>query len=273
MKMFWIYIRALGLVLGRRWKKAMENKKNVMIVWGILAAFLLCFGVGSLVHTLKAMHAVHVNAQISVAEVMPEEQSSSEKGEHQMMQEQQMKEAEGTDETPVQVQSLVEESVPLTMEPIDEATFQQEDWLPITTAGCSVSSVLRSESGKSYEAVNLLDGDVTTNWQEGEDGDGIGTTLEFTFAEKSEIIGFLIVNGNGISKEKYEADSRMKEMTLSLNDQEVSYALEDVFGEQYVIFDEAVSCEQISIRIDSVYEGTKYDDTCISDIFFYTVNP
>ena len=43
------------------------------------------------------------------------------------------------------------------------------------------------------------------------------------------------------------------------------------FGEQVILFDEPVPMESVVIRIDSVYNGSVYQDTVLSELAFLTV--
>ena len=45
--------------------------------------------------------------------------------------------------------------------------------------------------------------------------------------------------------------------------------LDDTQGVQDITFDEALVTDVVTITIKDVYPGSKYEDTCISEIDFY----
>lgn len=279
MKMIWIYIRALGLVFSRRFKRGMENKKNVMIMLGTVATLLVCLGGGYLVHTLSAMNALRTSKQEAAMLGHNEEDYNLQEADATEMIEAMQIEQNNSDEIAISeeamvadIQNLAEEQVPLTMEPGTEEFAQRDKWIKIEPSKSNASSVLQSKSGKSYDASNLLDDNRETTWQEGEEGDGIGVSLAFQFDKDTNICGFSFVNGNATSVEKYQDNNRIKDITVMIDQQEVIYTLIDQAEVQYIAFDEMVPCTDLTIRIDSVYEGSKYDDTTASDICFYTIN-
>ena len=61
-------------------------------------------------------------------------------------------------------------------------------------------------------------------------------------------------------------------MSISCKGQTYSkaYTLNDVMGEQVILFDRVVPMESVVIRIDSVYNGTVYQDTVLSGLAFLT---
>ena len=60
-----------------------------------------------------------------------------------------------------------------------------------------------------------------------------------------------------------------KKITLTFSDgTELIYELEDVNDAQMISFADGIAAESITITIDSVYEGTAYEDTVITEICF-----
>lgn len=269
MKTIWIYVKAFGIVLSRRFKRAMEKKQNVMIVLGVVSILLLCVGGTCFLRTLTEMNALGASASNRVASQSETETQSSDINKT----EQELQTVENRTTQPQQIvmeeiQNLAEEKVPLAVRPGNEVE-ELKKWNLLQPLESEATSVLQSKSGKSYDAINLLDGDETTTWQEGEKGDGIGATLTFRFPEKSKLCGISVVNGNGTNEEKYQSNNRVKEIMVIVGNQKVSYTLEDHMGIQYIAIQEEIPCEEISIQINSVYQGTKYDDTSLSELNFF----
>lgn len=145
----------------------------------------------------------------------------------------------------------------------------------VKPASCNASSMLVGTTGKSYGTEYLFDGDLETSWQEGEEGDGIGVTLTSAFAARTEVKGIAFWNGNEISQDRFAANNRLKDITVSISckgqSYTTAYTLQDVMGEQVILFDEPVPMESVVIRIDSVYNGSVYQDTVLSELAFLTV--
>ena len=152
----------------------------------------------------------------------------------------------------------------------DEAEFSA--YQGVKPASCNASSVLVGTTGKSYGTEYLFDADLATSWQEGEDGDGIDVSITSVFASKAQIKGIAFWNGSEISQEKFEANNRLKDITVSVScggqTYSASYTLQDAMGEQVILFDQPVPMESVLIRIDSVYNGSVYQDTVLSELSF-----
>ena len=152
----------------------------------------------------------------------------------------------------------------------DEAEFST--YQGVKPASCNASSVLVGTTGKSYGTEYLFDADLATSWQEGEDGDGVGVSITSIFASKTQVRGIAFWNGNEISQEKFEANNRLKDITVSVGcggqTWSASYTLQDAMGEQVILFDQPVPMESVVIRIDSVYNGSVYQDTVLSELSF-----
>ena len=136
------------------------------------------------------------------------------------------------------------------------------------------SSSLTSSSGTYYGPENLIDGDVTTSWQEGVEGYGEGDAIRFSFAGAKPVKTISINAGSWISSERYYANGRPKELAIVFSKDGTDVrsdivTLEDKMEQQFVVLDEAVECDSIYIRIDSVYIGEQYEDTVIAEMGIY----
>ena len=174
-------------------------------------------------------------------------------------------------------------------EAVNGSMYGYEEWL---TDGCSTwcgcydfysvaesNSVLASQGNTNYASSNVTDGSRNTVWAEGVAGDGIGEYIEirqlyeglgkdiFTFTE------LCIVNGYAENEKKWQENNRVK--TLSLFYENVYMGdihLEDTINPQYIDISplqmqvENGAEAQFRFQIKEVYEGTKYDDTCITGI-------
>lgn len=197
--------------------------------------------------------------------------NESEEQEEEVAEEEVEEEEEEEEEESVlsRLQGLDEYTLVTQEEEVDAIHETYSEIEPDTKAA---SSVLTGATGTVFDAENMFDGDLSTSWQEGEEDDGVGVTLTFTFDEGTELIGIAFWIGNEAAEENYEANNRPEEITVSVSSNSQvysrSYTLEDWMGEQVVLWDKAIPVESLIIRIDSVYEGTYYDDTVISELSF-----
>jgi hypothetical protein len=133
----------------------------------------------------------------------------------------------------------------------------------ITTA----SSVLNNTN--AYSHLNCIDGNFHTAWVEGSPSNGTGEWIKLDFSSEKPlsyiglIPGYLKFSSSG--ENLYFSNNQIKKATLEFSDgtsKTVSFAKREAI--QYVRIDKKTS--HVKIIIDSVYEGTKYKDACISEI-------
>ncbi len=121
----------------------------------------------------------------------------------------------------------------------------------------------------THTAANLVDGKRETNWTEGVNGHGVGEYVEFTFQQEQTITGFRICSGNHSSDSYYVKNSRPERIKLTFEDgRSEDFALLDVKEELTFQLSEAVTTKTVRLTIQSVYEGSSWDDTVISEIVF-----
>ncbi len=172
------------------------------------------------------------------------------------------------------------------------------DWFMAQTDSAPVKSVIATselveaqfEGRYLYPPINILDGDFDSTWCEADkNGSGIGESITVEFAEPVSFDEIQIVNGFA-SKDYYEKNNRIKSITLTqtaskteLKDwdseksqfnvetknhfQQKVYYLEDGIPDwQPIKFELPQTAQTITIKIDDIYKGEKYDDTCLDDI-------
>lgn len=171
----------------------------------------------------------------------------------------------------------------------DGEVYGFDDWL---TDGCSAwcgcedyvceawaSSELPNQGNVGYSASNLVEENRNSVWAEGAEGSGIGESIfikqmyagtgdiEFT------ISNICIVNGYAKDETKWQENGRVKSLKLYYEDEYMGLiTLEDTMNPQYI----DVTPVQMKVgngfdsnfrfEIAEVYEGTKYEDTCITGI-------
>lgn len=129
-------------------------------------------------------------------------------------------------------------------------------------------TLMASSQKDNYPSINALDDNLQTAWAEGVKGDGIDEWLEFEATNNYDVSGIKIINGYAKSDELYYANNRIKKIKIELPDNTViERELEDGIPDyQTIDFEKVVNVKNIKITILEVYPGSKYSDTCISEI-------
>lgn len=143
----------------------------------------------------------------------------------------------------------------------------QFDMSNITYASATSSL---SEYNMTHSPERIFDGDISTAWVEGVNGQGIGEAITLYF-DSEYILNKVVINaGYQKNSEIYGKNSRPKELKISFSDGSSQvYTLQDINTKQEIILEKAVITKYISFTIQSVYQGNKYEDTVISEIHLY----
>ena len=129
------------------------------------------------------------------------------------------------------------------------------------------SAEATSELGKHYIAEYAIDGSMNTAWQEAAKGYGIGEGLTLSFKKEQEVAMLALHLGY---KPYYETNGRPREIEFTFSDgSSCVVEFKDKNTDQYVVFDRPVWTDTIELRIVSIYDGTQYEDTCITEITAY----
>lgn len=139
----------------------------------------------------------------------------------------------------------------------------------LTGGTLSVSSQLTGKSGTVYGAAFLNDGDTSTPWEEGVEGDGIGEQITYEPESGTKLQVIRIYPGNGRSDKAFQENNRPKAITLEIDGKKQTLNFDDA-GHFYTFSSKKpVTAKQVKLIIDSVYPGSKWQDTCISEVEFY----
>lgn len=139
---------------------------------------------------------------------------------------------------------------------IDASSFLWNDW---------------NKFVENYHPNYVADDDPATAWVEGAKGSGAGEWLriQLTPLDRTTRIRLRIRNGYQKSKELFAANARARQVTLRLQPSKVAakITLADKDGWQDAVIDQPSGpVRAVELVVDSVYEGKKYEDLCISDI-------
>ena len=137
------------------------------------------------------------------------------------------------------------------------------------------SSSLKSQSGNSYNAESANDLSYKTAWVEGKEDAGIGEHLEYHFEPKSpRITAIIIANGYMKSDIAWRNNNRVKSLKFYVNGEYFGILnLTDTKSDQRFELgtfghNEDGSDLKLKFEINEVYQGDKYNDTAISEIYF-----
>jgi hypothetical protein len=152
------------------------------------------------------------------------------------------------------------------------------------------SSYLKSAT-YDYSPGKAVDGDPTTAWVAGGKDDRIGESITLQFAPTTaggKVQGYYyvskigVINGLAASDELFGKNNRVKKARLVCMKagQEPDYVntitnkvveLKDTREMQFITLDKPVPMSSLKLVILDVYRGTKYRDTCISEIKIFTM--
>ena len=123
---------------------------------------------------------------------------------------------------------------------------------------------------EDYSGSRLIDGDQATSWQEGEDGTGEGKGATLTLDGSHQIRYLVLYLGNWKSDELWSYNARPQSLAIQVGeaDEEI-LEFPDEKQVFYLALQEPVEASEIKIRIQSSYEGERWEDNCISEIEVY----
>lgn len=153
-----------------------------------------------------------------------------------------------------------------------EPSFQQ-----LHSARAEASSYLKSNWNKyseNYHPNYILDDNPATAWVEGADGQGQGEVLSWDVSALSSARAVRVRIRNGYQKSPglFAANSVPKDVRLQVWRgahvvAEQTVTLEKAMGWQDVVVStNGQGIDHVELKVLSVYPGSKYKDTCISDI-------
>lgn len=149
----------------------------------------------------------------------------------------------------------------------EEIDFSKYKKLP--AASTEENSVKESES-YDYSAKSAVDGDVSTSWQENEEGIGEGKGFKITLDGNHKVRYIVLHLGNWRSDQLWDYNAKPKTLTLQVGDQQVKDVEFSNEKKKFCLsFEEPVEASYISLYIKEAYEGSRWQDTCISEVELY----
>lgn len=152
-----------------------------------------------------------------------------------------------------------------------EAPQQTAVPMPVFTY-VTVSSIRGTDTeGGQYSADAVLDLDPMTKWVPAKEiKNGISEWVQINAAQEQYVNGIMILNGYHKSAEIWKNNNRVMSCTLTFsNGQTKNLVLEDTMDLISIDFDAPIKTSYIRLTINSVYGGTKWDDTAITYLSAY----
>lgn len=141
----------------------------------------------------------------------------------------------------------------------------------VGVSSANASSTIR-QSTTSNDAMLMFDGSDKTSWQEGVSGYGEGETVDIYFDGTYELHYIAFKLGNWRNDKYYYGNAKPKTITLDFGTATAQVTFPDTDRiTQYVELSTPVSTDHMQLRIDAVYPGTKWADTCINEIIPYGI--
>lgn len=149
----------------------------------------------------------------------------------------------------------------------EEADLSQ--YTKLQPASAQADSQKQSEE-EDYSGSRLIDGDPATSWQEGEEGTGEGKGVTLTLDGSHQIRYLALYLGNWKSDELWNYNARPQSLAVQVGEgEEEVLEFPDEKKVFYLALQEPVEASEIKIRIQSSYEGERWEDNCISEIEVY----
>jgi hypothetical protein len=138
----------------------------------------------------------------------------------------------------------------------------------IQPTSVTASSSLPTTQGVSYGPENLVDGKQSNVWCEGdENGSGLGTTITLELGSEQEVSGLRIWNGNWYSQDFWVRHNRVQNLEVAFSDgSKESFSLKNERVPETLQFSAPKRTSSLRLRVRSVYQGTTFDDTVISEL-------
>jgi len=135
----------------------------------------------------------------------------------------------------------------------------------------SASSVLKATASNSYRATNLLDGDVTTAWNEGAEGPGAGEWVLFEFLEPVVLSRIDLANGYQKDADRFLGNARVRSLKVEYSSGSTQLVdLLDTEEFQSIKTTRSV-VEWVKLTVVSVYPDYEWDDAALSEVRFFAV--
>lgn len=258
----------------RRQERAMakqkKEEKKIILIGIILACVVVAAGIGAYFGITYFLDSSNDSA------VTAESRPGNSSADSQDGPEATVTPSPTATETPTRTPTATATPTPTPTEEPEQLTVSLVDRNSVSLTGYSKAGVSQAaasstvvQEGYDNSAAMVVDGDTVTSWQEGVDGDGLGEVLQFELDREYDVKYMTFNLGNWRDPQRYAMNNRPQTMTIWLDDLSFQVTFPDGQTEFCIEFSSDCPASVIYLRIDSVYQGTEWDDTCISEIGIY----
>ena len=258
----------------RRQERAMvrqkKEEKKIILIGIILACVVVAAGVGAYFGITYFLDSSNDSA------VTAESRPGNSSADSQDGLEATVTPSPTATETPTPTPTATATPTPTPTEEPEQLTVSLVDRNSVSLTGYSKAGVSQAaasstvvQEGYDNSAAMVVDGDTVTSWQEGVDGDGLGEVLQFELDREYDVKYMTFNLGNWRDPQRYAMNNRPQTMTIWLDDLSFQVTFPDGQTEFCIEFSSDCPASVIYLRIDSVYQGTEWDDTCISEVGIY----
>ena len=162
-----------------------------------------------------------------------------------------------------------EEPVEITAELMEYPPETEGSTAQLSVSGTNQSSVVVQSGNHNNTAAVVIDGDLSTSWQEGVSGHGIDEWIRLDLASRGYVQYLRLYLGNWRDASWYEKNNVPKVLEIAMGDETFTVEFPYDREEHWVAFSEPVLCDSITFTVKDIYGGSVYDDTCIAEIMIY----
>jgi hypothetical protein len=131
----------------------------------------------------------------------------------------------------------------------------------------TASSVHAPDRGITYDARNTLDDNENTAWNS--NGDPIGQTIRYDFGREVTLDRISLRNGYAKDPTTFAENTRLQRVRLTTDDGPVATdELADTMSVQDIDEDFGET-ESLTIEVETVYRGDRFNDAALTDIQFW----
>lgn len=139
--------------------------------------------------------------------------------------------------------------------------------IKMTSDMATATSVCPEDEGVAYEPKNLVDNKLSFAWVEGETGSGLGSFVTLELGETKAVHGLRIWNGYWYSPDFWQRHNRMKDIEVEFSDgTKQTFTMKDEMVPETLTFPKPVNTSSIKLKFKSVYSGSTFQDTVISEL-------
>jgi len=148
--------------------------------------------------------------------------------------------------------------------------FDDQPGKVVGVKSATASSEFPADHEGRYDPSQAVDGLKDTMWCEGDkESEGIGEWVEFELAETATISSMKVCPGMCASLSIHKTGNMPSRIALEFGDGATQTVdLKDLPLDQPVRFAAPHRTDKVKMKIEAVRKGTKYDDTCLSEISF-----